>query len=125
MAELTAEVMEQLAETSKQFQQFFKELEAEQEEFWNSLTKTEQIFVFCAVARRIYKGELEDKRSYRGVLYDVFGFGPEAYAAAQDAGYLAIHNSIMNESHDYDLLLAFAKKTGVRNPKKAVWEFLA
>lgn len=125
MAELTAEVMEQLAETSRQFQQVFKQLEAEQEEYWNSLTKAEQISVFCSVARRIYKGELVDKRSYRGVLYDVFDFGPEAYAVAQDAGYLALHNSIMNESHDYDLLLAFAKKTGVRNPKKAVWEFLA
>ena len=125
MAELTPDVLEKLAEANANFRQFFKDLEAEQEEHWKSLSKDQQLSVFCSVVRRIYKGELVDKRSYRGVLYDVFEFGPEAYAPAQDAGYLAIHNSVMNENHDYDLLLAFAKKTGVRNPKKAVWEFLA
>ena len=125
MAELTTDVLEKLAEASTQFNQFFKELEAEQENHWNSLSKEEQLSVFCSVVRRIYKGELDDRRSYRGVLYDVFGFGPEAYAPAQMSGYLSLHNSIMSEAHNYDLLMAFAKKTGVRNPKKAVWEFLA
>jgi hypothetical protein len=40
------------------------------------------------------QGELDEKRSYRGVLYGIFGWGPEAYAAAQHAGFLGLHNSI-------------------------------
>ena len=62
------------------------------ENFWNTLTKEEQLKCFCAISRRIYKGELEDNGTYRYVLYDVFGFGPESYGVAQLAGYLSIHN---------------------------------
>jgi hypothetical protein len=47
--------------------------------------------------RRIHKGEVEDRGSYRHVLYSVFGFGPEAYTLAQGAGYLDIHNSIVSD----------------------------
>lgn len=72
------------------------------EEYWNSLTKEQQLDVFCAVVRRIYQGEIIDKGSYRHVLYGVFGFGPEAYAPAQIAGYLTIHNSITTEGDEND-----------------------
>ena len=67
------------------------------EDFWNSLRQEDQLKAFCAVVRRIYKGEIEDKGSYRHVLYDVFRFGPEAYTLAQGAGYLEIHNSIASD----------------------------
>ena len=66
----------------------------ESEAFWDSLSKDEQLKVFCAVVRRIHKGEIEERGSYRYVLYDVFGFGSDAYMVAQDAGYLNIHNAI-------------------------------
>lgn len=70
------------------------EFEKSSEEAWNSLDKDTQLKVFCAISRRIFQAELEDKGSYRHVLYNVFGFGPEAYAPAQISGYLAIHNAI-------------------------------
>jgi len=65
------------------------------------------------VSRRIYKGEIEDKGTYRWVLYDVFGFGPEAYAPAQMAGYLSIHNSIFSSDHEHRLLSKFAEHLGL------------
>lgn len=68
--------------------------EKESEKFWNSLNKDEQLLVFCAVIRRLHKGEIEENRSYRGVLYDIFGFDLDAYSMAQCAGFLDIHNSI-------------------------------
>lgn len=68
--------------------------EKRSEDLWNSLTKEQQLDVFCAVVRRIYQGEIIDQGSYRHVLYSVFGFGLESYAQAQLAGYLTIHNSI-------------------------------
>jgi len=88
------------SDSLKAAQSAFKEamdaLEADQEEYWNSLSKEDQLNAFCAVARRIYKGDIIDRGSYRYVLYQVFGFGPEAYAAAQVAGYLSIHNAIFD-----------------------------
>ena len=83
-------------EVQNAFQEALAKLEERQEEYWNSLTKEQQLDAFCAVVRRIYQGEIENRRSYRGVLYDVFGFGPEAYLQAQVAGYLMIHNAIFD-----------------------------
>lgn len=100
-----------------------KEAEDAQEQYWNSLSKEDQIKCFCAVARRIHKGEIEDRGTYRWVLYDVFGFGPESYAQAQIAGYLAIHNSIMGPDEERNLLLAFAKHLGSENPDESVSNF--
>lgn len=86
--------LEELEETSNAFMNAMNKIKDEQEAYWDSLTKEEQLKAFCAVARRIHKGEVELRGSYRYVLYNVFGFGPEAYAQAQLAGYLDIHNAI-------------------------------
>ena len=107
------EFSKELEEASNRFQIVINEWEKEQEEYWNSLTKEEQLKVFCAVSRRIYKGEILEKGSYRYVLYNTFGFGPEAYAPAQVAGYLSIHNAIYDAEHERDLLIAFAKSQGL------------
>jgi hypothetical protein len=64
------------------------------EDLWNSFTKDEQIELFCHVTSKLKKAELDDRRSYRGVLYSEFGFGPEAYGAAQLSGFLELHNCI-------------------------------
>jgi len=101
-------------EFSELFNNAMNEIEQQHEEYWNSLTKEQQLAAFCAVSRRINQGELVDKGSYRHVLYSVFGWGPEAYAPAQLAGYLAIHNAICDDDHDYRLLESFCKKFDLR-----------
>lgn len=68
--------------------------EVESEALWNSLSKEEQLKVFCAVVKRIYLGEFKEMRSYRGMLYGVFGFGKDSYSKAQEAGFVAIHNGL-------------------------------
>lgn len=113
-----------LAETSQLFQQALDRLEVEQEQYWSSLTKEQQLLAFCAVVRRIHKGELQDRGTYRYVLYNVFGFGAEAYAAAQFAGYMAIHNSIFDYNHETRLLQAFCSKYNIEDPEKKITEFL-
>lgn len=85
-----------LNEFAISFSERMNEIENESETYWNSLTKEQQLKAFCAVVRRIHKGELEDRGSYRYVLYQVFGFGPEAYAPAQMSGYLTIHNALFD-----------------------------
>ena len=107
------DLLDTLDKISNSFNEAMDQLEIEQEEYWNSLSKEQQLNAFCAVARRIYKGDIELNGSYRYVLYDVFGFGPEAYAPAQMAGYLSIHNAIFTASQERKLLEDFAKFNGL------------
>jgi hypothetical protein len=83
-----------MEEVRNTFEKMEKALEKEQDDFWNSLTKEQQLLCFCAVVRRIYDGEYKEKKTYRGMLYDKFGFGPESYLCAQLAGFLSIHNEL-------------------------------
>jgi hypothetical protein len=85
-------LIESLQDISEVFNQAMKELEQEQEAYWDSLTEDQRLSVFCAVVRRIHKALFVEKTSYRGTLYDVFGFGMESYVQAQVAGYIDIHN---------------------------------
>ena len=114
---MTEKITEQdkvaLDEISRAWNEAMEEIENQSETYWNSLTKEQQLQAFCAVSRRIYKGEIEDQGSYRWVLYDVFGFGPEAYAPAQLAGYLSIHNAIFSADHEHRLLSKFAEHLGL------------
>lgn len=116
--------LDELHELGKVFQEAMQLIESDQEEYWNSLSKEQQLKAFCAVVRRIHKGELEDRGTYRYILYQVFGFGPESYAQAQLAGFLALHNSIFDYSHETQLLSAFCKKYNIENYQQKVSEFL-
>jgi hypothetical protein len=84
--------LESLESVWEVFNQAMKEIEQEQEEFWNGLTDEQRLMAFCSVVRRIHKARFTERSSYRGTLYGVFGFGIESYVQAQDAGYLDIHN---------------------------------
>ena len=117
-------MLENLNEIRDVFQKIIEEQKQEQDEFWNSLTKDQQLLAFCSVVRRICGGELVDRGSYRYVLYQTFGFGPEAYMAAQEAGYLELHNSIKDPEYDMVLLLKFAKRIGIENPEQVVDQYL-
>lgn len=104
MVMTTNNLQDDLSDISNAFNEAMQLVEDESEKYWNSLSKDEQLKVFCAVSRRIFDGELKQKRSYRGVLYDVFQFGPEAYAPAQMSGYLSIHNAIVDADYDKNLI---------------------
>ena len=108
-------------ELSELFNNAMNEIEQQHEEYWNSLTKEQQLAAFCAVSRRIHQGELVDQGSYRHVLYSVFGWGPEAYAPAQLAGYLEIHNSIYAPDHDRRLLEEFCKRFDIQPSLVREW----
>ena len=81
---------------------------ARRETLWNSFTEEQQIDLFCAVMERVHKGEIEDKGTYRYVLYQIFKFSAAAYGQAQGAGYLDIHNCIHTPEEIRKLLAKFA-----------------
>ena len=83
-----------LAELRELQEDIEKETEREMDEWWNALTKDDQMKAFYSVMKRLVDGELEQKGSYRYVLYDVFGFGPESYMLGMMCGFMALHNSI-------------------------------
>jgi len=116
--------LKSLEEISRIFNEAMALHEKDQEEYWESLTKEQQLKAFCAVVRRIHQAEIIDQGSYRHALYGVFGFGPESYAQAQLAGYLTIHNSIFSSEHEERMLKAFCVKNGIEDADKKVTEFL-
>lgn len=99
---MSDDFLNSLEKLSSLFREAMEESEKESETFWTSLTHDQQLQAFCAVVRRIYQGEVVDKGSYRHVLYTTFNFGQEAYALAQYAGYLTIHNALVTDRISID-----------------------
>jgi len=81
-------------EITNSFQQWERELEQDHNNYWNNLSKDDQLKAFCSVISRLCKAELVDRGSYRYALYNIFGFGPESYVQAQVSGFLTLHNAI-------------------------------
>ncbi len=71
---------------------------------WKAMTEEDRLDAFCAVIGLLHKGEIERGTSYRGLLYDVFGFGPESYILAQSMGLIDLHNSIYRRQDLEDLV---------------------
>jgi len=69
--------------------------EKECEEYWDNLDYEDQLKAFYSVVKRIVKGDIKENRSYRGVLYDVFGFDMDSYGIGMECGYMELHNSII------------------------------
>jgi hypothetical protein len=85
------ESLQELADTQREVEESFIN---DSENFWQSLTYEQKLLAFSAVMTRLVKGELQDQGSYRYVLYDIFGFGPESYGIGMITGFIDLHNSI-------------------------------
>jgi hypothetical protein len=89
-------ILETLSELGKLYEESSRAYEAENDAWWNNLSEKEREDAFYAVVKRIYKGEIVEKGSYRYVLYDVFGFDFHMYARGMDCGYMYLHNAIFD-----------------------------
>lgn len=90
----SSEFLKAMSELQESYAKSMKEREQESEDFWQNLSQEDRMRAFYSVCKRLYQGEILEQRSYRGVLYDVFGFDLEAYALGMECGYLELHNSI-------------------------------
>ena len=59
-------------------------------EYYNSLGMDNQLLLFFYITNLIFENYFKDNGSYRGLLYDKFGFGPEAYSLGMDSGMFAV-----------------------------------
>ena len=64
------------------------------EEFFQSLDNDNKLLLFYHITNTIYQNYFNDKGSYRGLLYDKFGFKPNAYGIGYTSGMFALHNAI-------------------------------
>ena len=94
MTDTLKELWDAMDEFNKLQEECEETLERDAEEFWQSLDMEDKLLAFYSVVKRINQGELVDKGSYRYVLYDVFGFGPESYMIGMACGYMPLHNAI-------------------------------
>ena len=63
-------------------------------EYYDSLGMDNQLLLFFYITNLIFENYFKDNGSYRGLLYDKFKFGPEAYSLGMDSGMFTLHNSI-------------------------------
>lgn len=89
-----SKLLDALSEMSEQMNADAARYEQENDAWWNGLTETEREDAFYAVVKRIYQGEIKERGSYRYVLYEVFGFGPQMYMLGMECGYMELHNAI-------------------------------
>ena len=90
------QLMRELHESGIEYEKAKKDFKLANYEWWNRLSESERENAFFAVTSRIFEAEVEQRRSYRGALYDVFKFQPGMYALGMDSGYFAIHNMLFD-----------------------------
>ena len=81
-------------------------------DYFDSLETDKQLLVFFHITNTIFENYFKDNGSYRGLLYDKFKFGPEAYSLGLDSGMFALHNSISTPDENeerFQKLIKFLK----------------
>ena len=99
------EYLEIQEEALKQYTQKAKE-------YFDSLEIDNKLLLFFHITNTIFENYFKYNSSYRGLLYDKLGFGPEAYALGMDSGMFALHNAIStpDESEErFNTLVKFLK----------------
>jgi hypothetical protein len=71
-----------------------EEYKQKAKEYFVSLEVDEQHLLFFHITNTIFENYFKDGGSYRNLLYDKFGFGPETYSLGLDSGMFALHNAI-------------------------------
>lgn len=92
-----SDLIKVLSEASETYQAAMKDYDTETDAWWGALSYDDKLRAFYSVVKRIYDGDVKQQGSYRYVLYEVFGFGPDAYGLGMECGYMSLHNSIMSD----------------------------
>ena len=88
--------LKSMDEFSKAMQEGAEQWEGECDEYWNKLPYEQKLKAFHSVCKRIYEGDVKKEGSFRYVLYDVFGFGPDSYIVGMECNYMELHNYIQD-----------------------------
>lgn len=87
-------LIDKLSEFSQKMQEGAEQYDRECDDYWKKLSYEDQLKAFHSVCKRIYEADVVKEGSFRYALYNVFGFGPDAYLVGMECGYMDIHNYI-------------------------------
>lgn len=118
------DLMESLAAAGEAWREAERIYDQEAEGAWAKLSADEQQQMFHCVVKRITRGELEEGRSYRGVLYDIFGWGPEAYSMGMGCGYMDLHNSIQSFDDKVSMVKNVIEKCGLESDEEKIRDII-
>jgi len=96
---MTDDLMKALRELGEIEESVSQKNERDADDFWESLSQEDKERAFYSVCKRIYDGDVDQRGTYRYVLYNIFGFDKHMYTQGMDCGYMAIHNAI-SEGND-------------------------
>jgi len=88
-------LFEGLDEIREAVQEAQKQYDSDADKFWDELSYDQRLMAFYSVCKRIWKGDVVDRGSYRYVLYHVFGFDVDSYGVGMSCHYLDLHNLII------------------------------
>ena len=86
-----------------------EQYEQKAKEYFDSLEIDNQLLLFFYITNVIFENYFKDNGSYRGLLYNKFGFGPEAYSLGMDSGMFALHNAITTPQENEERFQALMK----------------
>jgi hypothetical protein len=86
-----------------------QEYQERAKEYFKSLGTDNQLLLFFHITNMIYQNYFIGSGSYRALLYDRFGFGPESYTIGMDSGMFTLHNSISTPKENAERFEALMK----------------
>lgn len=101
---VTEAFMQALSNAAKEQEELESQYEKQADAWWESLPPDDRLLAFYSVVKRIHEGDIKQQGSYRYVLYDVFGFGADAYGIGMACGYMSLHNAIKTDEEEQILL---------------------
>jgi hypothetical protein len=113
-------LLDAIAQESEHFQELIRQETVEMDQWWDSLSQEDQMRAFYSVVKRLVKGEIEDRGSYRYILYDVFGFDAESYMLGMNCGFMTLHNSIYTQQEMRELRDRELASKGIKVETKTV-----
>jgi hypothetical protein len=87
-------------------------------EYFESLETDNQLMLFFYITNCIFENYFKGSGSYRGLLYDKFGFGPDSYSIGLDSGMFSVHNAISTPEDIEKRFEAFMKFINVEMSKE-------
>lgn len=82
---------------------FGQELEARLQATWDGLTEEQRLAAAWWLGARLHE-HVKEPGSFRFLIYDRFGFGPDAYVPLCRAGWLQVSNAC-HDAHAHDELV--------------------
>lgn len=118
------EMFAALAEADKVWHQELAEYEQDVKDWWwHDLDQQQREDAFFYVMSKLFKAKIAESRSYRGMLYDVFGFKPNMYRMGMECGAFAISNAL-HDAKEYEKMQSVTRVEVIDDKGRSYTKYL-